>query len=127
MELRRIRHTQQIYVNEKTIEDRRAKYERAVNPTKAFLGEAVAEDSKADAEISKKDVYIAYVNYCKKYALPPEKYDYFCKILKNQFGVKETRVEVSKGKREMWWQGITLTYHYAVGTFQERSRATWLP
>src|SRR5689334_16272431 len=46
MELRRIRHTQQIYVNEKTIEDRRAKYERAVSPVKAFLGEAVAEDSK---------------------------------------------------------------------------------
>lgn len=127
-ELRRIRYTRQIYVNEKTIEDRRAKYERAVNPVKAFFGEAVAEDSNADAEISKKDVHLAYVNYCNNYGLPAEKYDYFCKILKNQFEIRETRIENSEtGKREMWWLGITLIREYAKGTSQERLWIPWTP
>ena len=35
-ELRRIRRTKEVYVNEKTIEEKRQKYERAVNPIKAF-------------------------------------------------------------------------------------------
>jgi phage/plasmid-associated DNA primase len=129
-ELRRIRHMKEIYVNEKTIEEKRLKYERAVHPIKAFFEEAVAEDSKADTKISKSEFHKAYLKYCKKYALPPEKYDYFCKILKIQFGVKETRVELKVNgpvKREMWWQGITLTEDYVSGTSQERLRPPWLP
>jgi P4 family phage/plasmid primase-like protien len=127
-ELRRIRRTKEVYVNEKTIEEKRAKYERAVNPVKAFMDEAVAEDSQADAQISKSVLYMAYVKYCRKYALPPEKYDYFCKILKKQFQVGEFRVEIKPtGKREIWWQGITLTQEYVTGTSQERLRPPWLP
>jgi putative DNA primase/helicase len=127
-ELRRIRRTKEVYVNEKTIEEKRAKYERAVHPIKAFFDEAVAEDSQADAQISKSEFHKAYLKYCKKYALPHEKYDYFCKIVKNQFDIKETRVEIKDtGKREMWWLGITLTEEYATGTSQERLRPPWLP
>ena len=70
----------------------------------------------------------AYLQYCKKYALPPEKHDYFCKILKNDFEVSEMRVEIKKtGKREMWWSGITLTEEYAKGTCQERLWPPWTP
>jgi hypothetical protein len=95
-----------LYINEKTIEERRIKYERNVNPVKAFLEEAIAEDSTADTEISKKVLHAAYLVFCDKYALPPEKYDHFCKILKNEFGIREIRVEVADGKREMWWNGL---------------------
>ena len=52
--LRRIIRNKELYINEKTIEERRRKYERNVNPVKAFLEEAIAEDSTADTEISKK-------------------------------------------------------------------------
>ena len=127
-ELRRIRKTKEVYVNEKTIEEKRQKYERAVNPIKGFMEEVVAEDSKADDQISKSEFHKAYLQYCKKYALPPEKHDYFCKILKNDFEVSEMRVEIKKtGKREMWWSGITLTEEYAKGTCQERLRPPWTP
>jgi len=42
--LRRIRKTKDIYVDEKTIEERRIKYERTAKPIKTFIDEAVAED-----------------------------------------------------------------------------------
>jgi hypothetical protein len=65
----------------------------------------------------------AYLVFCDKYTLPPEKYDHFCKILKNQFDIREIRVEVEDGKREMWWKGLTLTTEYA----PELARLPWLP
>ena len=124
MALRRIIVNKGLYINEQTIEERRIKYERNVNPVKAFIEEAIAEDSTADTQISKKEVHDAYVVFCDKYTLPPEKYDHFCKILKNQFDIKEMRVEVGReGKREMWWRGLVLTPEYA----PERVRLPWLP
>ncbi len=129
-ELRRIRATKQLYLNEKTIEERRLKYERAVNPVKAFLEEAVAEDSTTDNVISKTEFHDAYVLYCNKYALPPQKYDYFCKILKNQFKINDTRVDIKgngKQPRERWWSGIALTEEYAPKTAQQRLRPPWTP
>ena len=122
--LRRTIVNKGLYINEKTIEERRIKYERNVNPIKAFLEEAIAEDSTADSQISKKEVHDAYLVFCDKYALPPEKYDHFCKIVKNEFGIREMRVEVGKeGKREMWWKGLVLTPEYA----PELARLPWLP
>ena len=122
--LRRIIVNKGLYINEKTIEERRIKYERNVNPVKAFLEEAIAEDSTADAEISKKDLYDAYDRFCKKYSLPTEKYDHFCKILKSDFGMREKRVEVGiiegKRQREIWWQGMVLTVDYAPKNPQKR-------
>ena len=42
-----------LYINEQTIDERKIKYERNVNPVKAFLQEAITEDSTADTKISK--------------------------------------------------------------------------
>ncbi len=122
--LRRIIRNKELYVNEKTIEERRIKYERNVNPVKAFLEEAIAEDSTADTQISKKALHDAYVVFCNKYTLPTEKYDHFCKILKKEFHIQEMRIAIGReGKREMWWKGLTLTSEYA----PERARLPWLP
>jgi putative DNA primase/helicase len=69
--LRRIHKNKELYVNEKTTEEKRAKYERAVSPIKAFLEEALVEEELSDDdEENKEDVYKAYEMYCDKYSLP---------------------------------------------------------
>jgi putative DNA primase/helicase len=86
--LRRIRKTNDIYVNEQTVEERRKAYERNVDPIKSFLDEAIAENSTTNSLITKVDFHKAYEIYCKKYTLPIEKYDTFCKRVKNaNFGI----------------------------------------
>ena len=66
--LRRIIKTNELYVNEKTIDQKRLKYERMVNPIKSFKDEVIAEDSTEDSHVSKEVFYDAYVKYCNKYA-----------------------------------------------------------
>jgi len=55
-----------LYINEQTIDERKIKYERNVNPVKAFLQEAITEDSTADTKISKKESHDAYIVFCDK-------------------------------------------------------------
>jgi phage/plasmid-associated DNA primase len=80
--LRRIKKMGDIYINEKTIEEKRVKYQRAHNPVKAFFEEAVDEESTEENYVSKMDFHIVYVIYCRRYGLPTEKYDAFCKLVK---------------------------------------------
>ncbi len=68
--LRLIINNNGIYVDEKSIAERRLKHERTTNPVKAFLDEAMAEDSLEDDYVSKSDLYSAYMRFCKKYKLP---------------------------------------------------------
>jgi hypothetical protein len=51
--LRRIRKTKDIYVDEKTIEEKRIKYERTVNPIKTFIDEAVSEYSTVETVVTR--------------------------------------------------------------------------
>jgi len=117
--LRYILKTKQLYVNEKTIEEKRIKYERAVNPTKAFIEEAVYEDLEETCHIPKMLFYNAYVSYCKEYTLPYESYDLHCKNLKKDFGFKnrESKPTVD-GKRIHCWKGINLIPKYDPKTTQ---------
>ena len=124
--LRRIRKTQDVYVNEKTIEEKRMKYQRAHNPVNAFLEEVVNEESTEDNYISKVDLYIVYIIYCGKYSLPTEKYDEFCKQVKKNRSeringgsqILDTRKDLgeknSEGKSKFTycWIGIELTREY---------------
>jgi putative DNA primase/helicase len=122
--LRRIRITQSIYVNEKTIEEKRTKYVRAHHPIKAFMGEVISEDSTEENYITKTDFYIVYVRYCGKFSLPTEKYDTFCKLVKERrYNDANQLVEIRKdlgdkyvsGKTKLTycWQGVKLTEDYA--------------
>lgn len=82
--LREIRRNGDIYVNEKTIEERRLRYLRANDSVKAFIEEAI--DSKVSTEsdfITKIDFHLIYGFYCRKYRLPPENYNTFCKRIAN--------------------------------------------
>jgi phage/plasmid-associated DNA primase len=55
--LRRILHSKRIFVNEKTIQERREKYETAANPIGSFIKEAVAEDSVISDQTTKEHFY----------------------------------------------------------------------
>ncbi|ALI36859.1 hypothetical protein NMY3_02669 [Candidatus Nitrosocosmicus oleophilus] len=59
-----------IHLNEKTAEARRIKHERAVNPVKAFLAEAVADESLTTDYVVKEHLFEAYRKYCNIYKLP---------------------------------------------------------
>lgn len=110
--LRHIQKNRELYVNEKTTEQKRAKYERAVNPIKAFLEEALAEDELTETDEEKKeDVYKAYEMYCEKYSLPVEKFEMLGRILKGKFGYKDTRHEVND-KKIAYWKGLRLSADY---------------
>ena len=110
--LRHIQKNKELYVNEKTTEQKRAKYERAVNPIKAFLEEALAEEELTETDEEKKeDVYKAYEMYCEKYSLPVEKFEMLGRILKGKFGYKDTRHEVND-KKIPYWKGMRLAGDY---------------
>jgi P4 family phage/plasmid primase-like protien len=112
--LRHIQKNKELYVNEKTTEEKRAKYERAVNPIKAFLEEALAEEELTEIDEEKKeDVYKAYEIYCEKYSLPVEKFEMLGRILKGKFGYKDTRHEVN-GKKIAYWKGMRLSGEYVL-------------
>jgi putative DNA primase/helicase len=131
--LRRIRKTKDIYVDEKTIEERRIKYERTAKPIKTFIDEAVAEDSTIDFYVTKEQLFEAYLKYCKKYTLPTEKYDPFCKRIKNfrfdddeRCDIRDTKRDIGetdkdgKPKRTAIWIGVLLKGEYELKEAQQK-------
>jgi len=118
--LRRIKRDREIYVNEKTIEEKRLKYERTVNPIKCFLEEAIAEDSRVEDKIQKEHFHQGYEKYCTKYMLPVEKYDSFCKILKKKYELGDKRETTKDDKKIAFWTGVVLIPEFAPKDGQER-------
>ena len=118
--LRTILKTNEIYASVKTIEEKRLKYERTLNPVKSFLEEAILEESTTEDYIPKTDCHNAYMEYCNEYTLPIQGYNNFCKILKNDFSIAETRKTLDKNKDErvMCWSGLRLVPKYAPKTAQ---------
>ncbi|MGD9534594.1 MAG: phage/plasmid primase, P4 family [Candidatus Nitrosocosmicus sp.] len=111
--LRRILKNNGIFLNEKTVEQKRKKSERANDPVKVFLEEAVAEDSTADEWITKSELHQAYIRFCNKYKLAFKSIEAFGKDL------KRLRPTISEGKRskqderrKTCWFGIRLTPEY---------------
>ena len=99
--LRRILKDKRLFLNEKTIEERMLKHQRAVNPVKSFIDEAVAEDSIMSDHIIKSEIYDAFLKYCNNYSIPPKSIEAFGKDLKN-IGWKERKVS-KDGKRPTVW------------------------
>ena len=128
--LRQIRQNKDIYVNEKTIEERRLKYLRAHNSIRAFMEEVIDwESSNEDDYVSKVDLHLIYSIYCSIYRIPVENYDVFCKRIKKtttitidkeetQISMNETRKTLgeknsnSQSKQTHCWTGIKLTSEY---------------
>jgi putative DNA primase/helicase len=111
--LSRILKNNEIHLSETTIEECRMKYERIVNPTnafiqvlKAFLDEAVDEESTESNMTEKDALYNAYVRFCKKHSLPWDKKETFGKYLK-KLGYDEFR-EVSHPRKANHGKGTGL-------------------
>jgi putative DNA primase/helicase len=133
MALRLIRHNKDIYVNEKTIEEKRLKYLRAHNPVKAFLEEAIDWEKSTEDDsmhyISKSDLHLVYAIYCEIHRLPIDNFDVFCKRVKKMNVITIDKEEVpitinqvrkilgeknneGKDKQTSCWSGITLTEEF---------------
>jgi putative DNA primase/helicase len=99
--LQRLLKNNSIFVNEKTIQTRREKYEMAANPIGSFIEHAVAKDSEESDKTLKDLLYNVYKRYCKENKLAVESKENFGKILKNKYQFKEGR-EPSGERRTIW-------------------------
>ena len=114
--LRLLVNNNRIYINDKSIAERRLKHDRLTNPIKAFLDEAMAEDSLEDDYVPKSILYNAYIRFCKKYKLPiksPVGFGKEIAKLRILISDKET-----KGDRRTIWKGIRLTAEYRLDSEQ---------
>jgi putative DNA primase/helicase len=111
--LRALLKNNEIYLNEKTIEERRAKSERAVNPVKSFIAEAIGKNSTEMDYVIKADLHRAYKKYCAKYTLASKSAEALGKELKNKIGWREGR-ESQGEKRRTCWLGVRLKWDYTV-------------
>lgn len=116
--LRRILKNKGIYMNEKTIEERRKKSERVADPIKSFLEEAIAEDSLETDYIIKSDFHSVYVRFCKKYKIAHKSIEVFAKELgkRKLYGEKKRTIN---GERKNVWLGIKLKPQYLLPEAQQ--------
>ena len=101
-----------IFMNEKTIHERREKYELAINPIGSFLEHAVAEDSTESDRVTKDGLYRAYTRFCKEKRLAVESKENFGKILKKRLNYQDGRE--ASGARRTIWKGVKLTGMYSL-------------
>jgi putative DNA primase/helicase len=95
-----------IFINEKTIQARREKYEMAANPIGSFIKKVVAEDSIESDKVAKDELYQAYQRYCKENKLAVESKENFGKILKKKHDFQDGRE--ASGERKTIWKGVRL-------------------
>ncbi|MGB8036348.1 MAG: hypothetical protein WCF03_21230 [Nitrososphaeraceae archaeon] len=94
-----------IFVNEKTIQQRRDKYEMAANPVSAFLRIAVDKESLEDSDWTSKDIaYRAFQRFCKHFKLAAMSKEKLGKILKQTY--QEARIGPRDGERVTVWKGM---------------------
>jgi putative DNA primase/helicase len=101
----RILKEKRVYVDVKTINERRLKHEFASNPVKAFFDDAVAPDSTEDDCVGKEEFHEAYVKFSKYHKLPAYNYQTFCKLLKQKipsYRLREGR-KGTGGERKLVW------------------------
>jgi putative DNA primase/helicase len=106
----RILKDKRIYIDTKTIKERRFKHELASNPIKAFFEDAVADDSTENDSVDKEEFYQAYIKFSKYHKLPVLGYQTFCKLLKQKIPSYQLR-EGRKGTgddRKLVWEGVRL-------------------
>jgi P4 family phage/plasmid primase-like protien len=102
----RITQNKPVYVDARTIEERRLRHELFSDPIGVFFREATEGDVEAKAP--KELVYNAYRRFCKHYRLPVESYDHFCKLVKKKFPFEVAEGRDSGEGRKRVWKGFTL-------------------
>ncbi len=106
--LRMLLKNKRIYVNDKTIQQRREKYQIALDPVKMFLDDAVAEDSTEFDTITKEELYVAYTMFCKAHHLAVLKKEKFGSMVKRSYSDGRQ----GGGKRQTIWKGVSLNKKY---------------
>ncbi len=109
-----------VYLNEKTIEDRRIKSERASDPVKSFIEEAVNEESIESDWVVKSDFYDVYCRYCKRHTIAIKSIEAFGKDLKNK-GYTDGR-KGKKHERRTCWLGVKLDPDYVLEEGKEKQQ-----
>jgi putative DNA primase/helicase len=99
-----------IFMNEKTIHERREKYEIVLDPVGSFVDLAIAKDSIETDRVIKDGLYRAYKRFCKEKRLAIESKENFGKILKKQYRFQDGRE--AAGLRRTVWKGVRLTGIY---------------
>lgn len=115
--LRRLLKRGGIFVNEKTIQERRERYELATNPITSFVKDAISEDSVESDKTTKEQLYQAYRRFCKDNTLAIASKENFGKILKNKHRLEEGRE--SSGDRRTIWRGVRLAEKYQIEPDQQ--------
>ena len=113
--LRTILKNKRIYVNDKTIQQRREKYQIALDPVKMFLNDAVAEDSTEFDSITKEEFYYAYPIFCKSHNLAILKKEKFGSMVKRSYSDGRQ----GGGKRQTIWKGVSLNKKYQIDPMQQ--------
>ena len=108
--LRTVLSNKRVYVNDKTIQQRREKYQIALDPVKMFLDDAVTEDSTEFDTITKEELYVAYMMFCKAHHLAVLKKEKFGSMVKRSYSDGRQ----GGGKRQTIWKGISLNKKYQI-------------
>jgi putative DNA primase/helicase len=95
-----------VYMDAKTIEDRRHKHELISDPIRAFFNDAIEPD--VEGTVTKEMLYEAYRKFCRFQRLPIESYDQFCKLVKKKFPHELGEGRLSSKDRKTIWKGIRL-------------------
>jgi phage/plasmid-associated DNA primase len=102
----RIMKSRSVYVDAKSIQDRRMKHEIISDPIRAFFADAI--EPNIDSTITKENLYQGYRKFCKHHRLPIESYDPFCKLVKKKFPYELGEGRESSKDRKTIWKGIKL-------------------
>ena len=102
----RIMKNKPVYMDAKTIEDRRHKHELISDPIRAFFNDAIEPD--VEGTLTKERLYEAYRKFCRFQRLPVESYDQFCKLVKKKFPHELGEGRDSSKDRKTIWKGIKL-------------------
>lgn len=98
--LRRIIKEKKIAKKERTIEELRARYERASNPVFAFRTECLMDSSTPDSVMTKEDLYQAFLVFCSKNRLQI--------ISKEKFGREFRKIMGALSDLGTKWKGVKL-------------------
>jgi putative DNA primase/helicase len=116
--LKRVIATGRIYINQKTIRERRERAELIYDPIFAFHKDAIAEDSIESDYETKDDVYQAYTRFCQFHKLPIEQKETFGKTWKRIYQHKEGRKTKGENRKTIW-KGMRLINWYCKDAKQE--------
>lgn len=121
--LRTLLKNKGIYLNEKTVEERRLKHEMVVNPVKSFVDNVIEKESVVTDYIVKTDMYNAYKIFCRKHSLAPKSREALGRELKKMH-IEDGRE--GTGERRTCWLGVRLKPEYRPITYEQQSVTSYI-